>query len=494
MSRLWIVLFSLTVALTGLTMVSASSSATPSAPTSLNQIAGSQPVIAGRWTNHNQLQLSFQESGTGIALTPQVEVRRWSTPFTNSPNYQGASTTVPSGSSATLTVQVSGLKNGLSYAWQARVSDGQGNYSAWVPFGVSGSAAFRIDTKKPSPPHITSPTNPRWGAWYRTKIETFSWASTDGSSGIAGYSFAVGHNTHSPRPPMGTSTSTTFSNLGNGKWVLHVWSRDKAGNWSKLGYYRFNINRQAPKATLFGISRSYYNPYDGKETWRFNLNHWASVKVAVARTGLHGSVVQRNLGTLKPGQHDFVWNGREAHNHIAHKGWYWIRIFTSDKLGNHAVYAFGGIHVKPWKARDPFVYEPGRHIVVSLSKQELYAYNGHKLVMHTLVTTGNPALPTPTGHFTIFAKFHPFQFISPWPPGSPYYYAPSWTNYAMEFQNQGYFIHDAPWRSVYGPGSNGPGQPGTNYGGSHGCVNVPFKPAKWLYYWAPMGTSVDIVK
>ena len=149
--------------------------------------------------------------------------------------------------------------------------------------------------------------------------------------------------------------------------------------------------------------------------------------------------------------------------------------------------------VDPFRPKLLFVWEKGSHIVVSLTKEPLYAYNGDKLVMNTLVTTGNPALPTPTGHFTIFAKFHPFEFISPWPQGSPYYYPPSWTSYAMEFQSEGYFIHDAPWRTVYGPGSNGPGTPGTNYGGTHGCVNVPYKPARFLFYWASIGTPVDIV-
>ena len=64
----------------------------------------------------------------------------------------------------------------------------------------------------------------------------------------------------------------------------------------------------------------------------------------------------------------------------------------------------------------------------------------------------------------------------------------------MEFQSAGYFIHDAPWRSVYGPGSDGPGQPGTNYGGTHGCVNVPLDVAAFLYGWASIGTPVVVVR
>lgn len=134
-----------------------------------------------------------------------------------------------------------------------------------------------------------------------------------------------------------------------------------------------------------------------------------------------------------------------------------------------------------------------KHIVISLSQQTLYAYKGHRLVLKTYVTTGDSALPTPTGHFHIFAKFHPYEFISPWPQGTRYWYPPSWVSYAMEFIQGGYFIHDAPWRSVFGPGSNRLDEPGTNYGGTHGCVNTPYLAMRFLYSWARIGTPVDVV-
>jgi lipoprotein-anchoring transpeptidase ErfK/SrfK len=63
----------------------------------------------------------------------------------------------------------------------------------------------------------------------------------------------------------------------------------------------------------------------------------------------------------------------------------------------------------------------------------------------------------------------------------------------MEFRSGGYFIHDAPWRTAYGKGTNSGTQPGTNYGGTHGCVNVPYAAEKFLYSWAPVGTRVHIV-
>jgi len=127
----------------------------------------------------------------------------------------------------------------------------------------------------------------------------------------------------------------------------------------------------------------------------------------------------------------------------------------------------------------------GHRIVVSLAQQHLWAYDGDTLFLETDITTGRPELPTPPGLYAIFAKYTPYQFVSPWPPWSPYWYASAWVSYAMEFIEGGYFLHDAPWRSWYGPGSN--------YGdGTHGCVNIPIDPMTALYQWAQIGDKVVV--
>ena len=127
----------------------------------------------------------------------------------------------------------------------------------------------------------------------------------------------------------------------------------------------------------------------------------------------------------------------------------------------------------------------GKVIVVSLATQSLTAYENDKVVAATVVATGRPALPTLTGTFHIKAKYTPYQFISPWPKSSPYWYASAWVKYAMLYEDGGYFIHDAPWRTVYGPGANL-----TN--GTHGCVNVPLSTMSFLYKWASVGTTVIV--
>lgn len=138
----------------------------------------------------------------------------------------------------------------------------------------------------------------------------------------------------------------------------------------------------------------------------------------------------------------------------------------------------------------------GKLIVVSLSKQHLYAYhNGHQ-VFSTAVLTGQPALPTPLGTYHIFAKYSPITFHSRYPRKSRFWYPPTHINYALEWKAGGYFLHDSWWHTVYGAGTEYKHYDPT-YGwqtGSHGCVSMPLSAARWIYHWAPIGTTVRIVR
>jgi lipoprotein-anchoring transpeptidase ErfK/SrfK len=133
-------------------------------------------------------------------------------------------------------------------------------------------------------------------------------------------------------------------------------------------------------------------------------------------------------------------------------------------------------------------------IKVSIAEQKLYAYENGNAVYSTLVMTGRKSLPTPQGTFSIFAKLSPTIFTSPWPKGSPNWYPPTYINYAMEFKPGGFFLHDATWHSVFGPGTNN-WHYDPQFGwqdGSHGCVAMPLSAATWLYNWASIGTVVNI--
>ncbi len=126
----------------------------------------------------------------------------------------------------------------------------------------------------------------------------------------------------------------------------------------------------------------------------------------------------------------------------------------------------------------------GKVIVISLARQSLTAYQDGQAVYTTLVTTGRPALPTPPGNYKVLRKNHPWEMVSDFPRSSPYWYPPSWVQYTLWFRDDGYAIHDAPWRSTYGPG--------TEQAGSHGCVNVPMPIMESIYNWADVGTRVIV--
>lgn len=151
----------------------------------------------------------------------------------------------------------------------------------------------------------------------------------------------------------------------------------------------------------------------------------------------------------------------------------------------------------------------GKEILVSVSKQQLYAYLNGQLQFSYPVVTGRPGLPTPIGHWHVQYKEANITFYSPWPQGSSLYYYPTHIHYALNFHDGGYYMHDAWWRCVFGPGANtphyasctdegdppnrGPAPFSGNETGSHGCVGMTIDEAQNLYNWAPVGTSVFVV-
>lgn len=131
---------------------------------------------------------------------------------------------------------------------------------------------------------------------------------------------------------------------------------------------------------------------------------------------------------------------------------------------------------------------PPQLIIIHLATQSLIAYDNGCPILKTLVTTGRPELPTDRGTFQIFAKYPTYLMHSPWPKGSPFWYADATVYNAMEFVSDGTFIHSAGWQpaNTYGPGSQ--------YGpyASHGCVHVQDGPLAQLYNWAQKGATVIV--
>ena len=113
-------------------------------------------------------------------------------------------------------------------------------------------------------------------------------------------------------------------------------------------------------------------------------------------------------------------------------------------------------------------------VEIDLSEQRLKAWEGDKLFLETLVSTGLPWTPTPTGEFRIWMKLRATRMEGG--QGKYYYNLPN-VPYVMFFGNnevpdwKGYGLHGTYWHNDFGKVH------------SHGCVNLPTGVAKELYYW-----------
>jgi len=115
-----------------------------------------------------------------------------------------------------------------------------------------------------------------------------------------------------------------------------------------------------------------------------------------------------------------------------------------------------------------------RWIEVDLTQRRLYAHEGNRIVLTSLVSIGKPSTPTVTGTFRIYAKLRSTRMRGPG------YNLPN-VPHTMYFY-RGYAIHGAYWVKTFGTRI------------SHGCVNVNLKDAAWLFNWASVGTRVVIHK
>jgi lipoprotein-anchoring transpeptidase ErfK/SrfK len=113
-----------------------------------------------------------------------------------------------------------------------------------------------------------------------------------------------------------------------------------------------------------------------------------------------------------------------------------------------------------------------RWIDIDISSQSLTAYEGSTPVRTFIVSTGTAAHPTVLGRYRIYVKLRYDLMVGPG------YYLPN-VPYTMYFY-QGYAIHGTYWHHNFGTPM------------SHGCVNMYTPDAEWMFYFASVGTLVNI--
>jgi hypothetical protein len=173
----------------------------------------------------------------------------------------------------------------------------------------------------------------------------------------------------------------------------------------------------------------------------------------------------------------------------------WYRI-VDDLL--HIHYFARAEHLRPVRAEElepisPDVPSHAKRIEVSLARQDLRAFEGDRLVLETLISSGIPSntpgsngIPTatPDGNFYIDKKMpsrhmgdgHLTADLEAYElPGVP------WVSF---FHFTGVAFHGTYWHNDFGRPR------------SHGCVNMRNDEARWLYRWslpeAPAGSQLHI--
>ena len=121
----------------------------------------------------------------------------------------------------------------------------------------------------------------------------------------------------------------------------------------------------------------------------------------------------------------------------------------------------------------------GKWIAVNLSAQTLVAYEGDWPVFSGRISSGLPRTPTPVGTFSVFTKLVADDMAGGSYATGDAYFLPK-VPYVMYFAAGGYAIHGTYWHNNFGNPM------------SHGCVNLQTDNARWLFEWAPLGTTVVV--
>lgn len=145
----------------------------------------------------------------------------------------------------------------------------------------------------------------------------------------------------------------------------------------------------------------------------------------------------------------------------------WYRLFNDNSHGSYYVRAYAVRLVEDQELQpvSPEIDPAIKRVVVDLSKQRLYAYEGKRIVFIDDIASGIHN-STPKGKFLITHKRpcrHMLGYTNEYDlPGVP------WVSY---FTEPGIAFHGAYWHNRFGTPM------------SHGCINMRPDAAKWIYRW-----------
>lgn len=463
----------------------------PPVPRDLLALTPSSGGAAMNWTRDSVTLSAGGEATDGETLSLEVEAVKAGQKFLGKPVARGANI-VASGGEVQGKVTLTGLMPG-HYIWQARFVEANGDTSSWIVAPPSAEFAFvgappKVGDLAMTGAHGTPGQTPIVGA---SDQATLNWqVQTDVPDSVDTLVLSIDDKETPPSTPPAdakkldpTGTPPPLPDLKDGTWFAHVWAIDRVGQTSAAATLKFTVQRTPLTIGNLDYRSFVTNPRYQDLPIHFTLSHPAEADVSILTEA--GTTPVRTLHlAASPADKPLTatWDGKDASGQFVPAGSYRFEIQATDAAGNTIKQVQTGLTIT------------NKVIVVTLANESLRALDGDQLFLTTPVTSGGQELPTRKGQFEIEYKAAPFVFHSPYPRGSRFWYPDTPATYAMLFDPaEGNFIHDAPWRTVFGPGTDGPGTPGYSiYAGSHGCVELPTSNMSRLFAWTPPGTPVIV--
>jgi len=122
--------------------------------------------------------------------------------------------------------------------------------------------------------------------------------------------------------------------------------------------------------------------------------------------------------------------------------------------------------------------ETEKSIYVDLTDQRLYAYERGRIAKSFFISSGVGRHPSPVVKTAVLEKIPVKRYAWSYGPGNPDNYDLSGVKWNMRIYGP-YYIHGAYWHNNFGTRM------------SHGCINVDYANAEWIYDWASVGTPVQ---
>ena len=304
----------------------------PSSPTSLGQYKsdGVTTIASGGWTNQNSeiFKFNMSSSNSSDSLTPAVEVEPIGTAFTGIANATGSAIAY-SGSPVIGSVSVSGLTSGVTYHWQAEVTNSAG-VSSWVPMG--GSPDFGVDTSPPNTFDLSAPAN---NTWSTSTSPTFTWnASGDSGSGLAKYQLYVDGTLNRDNIPSSSTSTTPSSALSQGSHTWYIVAVDNVGNSKQsTSTWTTDIDSIAPSTPGTPIFTSPTSNNKPAGYWPSSTDSGSGISYYTFNWCLNSSFTGCSANTATASNNSYSFP-----NSLADGTWY-FRVSATDVAGNTSSYS-----------------------------------------------------------------------------------------------------------------------------------------------------------